>query len=363
MLIADRNGMMVRRGEIEILPRSYMKVIIPTDAYDFRLNYAGSGTVIDWGDGATTTPTSSPAQHTYTAGEYTIEISDACTSFECPASYGRTTITEVGFGNRVTSLADGAYNGATSLIKIACAPSVAYAVNNAFNNCTNLDWVCDFPLLNLAENRFAFLPRPSRQISYMGTFASQKYPCGTSGYSFYICVLTGDPNDMVAQLPSLLYTGSGSTILQNLKVRRIWLPSVKTINIDAFYNLPNLYGVYAPNTTQISSSITRSSSQATNNPLGVTHLRLGHLVDGYTPELNRTLCWGGSENYLGVFMVDMTRAELADWLANLSVANFISQNAFNNKAICTDDPEWNTWNAWFEGGMQINSVPTFPLNR
>ena len=62
-------------------------------------------------------------------------------------------------------------------------------------------------------------------------------------------------------------------------------------------------------------------------------------------------------------MVDMTRAELADWLSTLSVANFISQSAFTQKAICTDDPEWEEWEEWFVNGMEIGDVPAFPLNR
>ena len=355
MLVGFRSGMMKVVKREPSLPRSYMRVTIPSDGFEFRLNFAGSGTVVDWGDDSVDMPSKSPAVHTYTAGSYDIEISDLCTRFECPVGYGRTEITEVGFGTNVTSIADGGYRNATSLVKIACAPSVSSAVNNTFNGCTALDWICDFSVLSLPSGRVDFLPVLNHQITHVGRFAVQQVPI------FYDAVMSASPYDMMDLLPALTSTKPNDNAAINYHIRRVSLPEATVIARDSFLKLPNLYGVYSPSCTKISACITRSSSSMNNNPLGVTHMRLGHLASN--PDIGRVLCWNGSENYLGVFMVDMTRAELSDWLSNLSVANFISQNAFEKKAICTDDAEWNTWNAWFEGGMEVSSAPAFPLDR
>ena len=360
MSIAARNAILAD-GAALTLPRSYMLVSIPSDNYDFRITFAGQNVKIKWGDGSSGTYSSSPATHSFAAGDYDIEIGDTCTRFECPESYGRTAITEVGFGQNVTYIDDGGYQNATSLVKIACAPSVSDAVNRAFKGCSALDWICDFPVLNLHPIRFDFLPFLNRQFSHIGYFSSQQAPG-----PFATPVMWGAKVDYMDLLPALtsITQGVGNFSRNNYYFRRIYFPLVEIIENDSFYGYPNLYGVYCPKCSAINACLTRSSSRMNNNPLGVTHIRLGHLSASYTPGFtNRGLCWGGSENYLGVFMVDMTRAELSTWLSTFAVPNFISQSAFTQKAICTDDPEWSTWDAWFAGGMELADVPTFPLNR
>lgn len=358
MLIGARNAILAG-GAALTLPRSYMLVSIPSDNYDFQITFAGQNVKIKWGDGSSGTYSSSPATHSFAAGDYDIEIGDTCTRFECPESYGRTAITEVGFGSNVTFIADHGYMNATSLVKIACAPSVSEAVNNTFKGCSALDWICDFPLINMSSIRFDFLPALSRQFSHVGCFSSQQAP-----WSIYSVVMGQSPVDHMNLMPAITETAAGNYNLLNYYIRRVSFPLAELVAIDGMYGLPNLYGVYCPNCSKINSCITRNSSQMNNNPLGVTHIRLGHLSASYTPALtDRGLCWEGSENYLGVFMVDMTRTELSTWLSTFAVPNFISQSAFSQKAICTDDPEWSTWDAWFAGGMELADVPTFPLNR
>lgn len=320
--ISAKEISLTTKGE-KPFPRSYCIVRIPSDDYDFRLNFAGKNIKVDWGDGTKGTYVSTPAQHTFAAGEYDIEIDSKCTRFESPVDNGRKTIIEVGFGPNVTSIADAGYQNATSLVTIACAPSVATAVNHTFAGCMSLDWVCDFPILNTGQ-RESFLPTPSRQFSHIGRFSSQQ-----SGWPIYGQIIGACSQDLCDMMPSITDTYfPGIVTVVNYHIRRVSLPSITFISRDAFYILPNLYAVYSPKCQQINSCLTRRSSSMNNNPLGVTHLRLGHLNTNYTPSYSRTLCWGGNEKYLGVFMVDMTRTELADWLSTLSVANFISQSAF-----------------------------------
>lgn len=100
------------------------------------------------------------------------------------------------------------------------------------------------------------------------------------------------------------------------------------------------------------------------------HMRYGHLSD-FNPHNSSYPLINSNQTVrnkgLGVILVNSTRSELSSTLNSLQT-KFGFRCMFNDdmmtkNVICNDDPEWTTWNSWFDNGCIPEQVPQFPLNR
>lgn len=247
MLIAHRNGMMVRKEDLTKYPGTVFIVTMgDNETFSFPIGCA-SLTTVNWGDGAKTDYTGGPTiSHTYAlAGTYTIKITDTV------SRYGQINDIAKNFPLQIVKFGDSPaiiygyafrwYYGLTSVGNFAGVTDMSYSVySSSFLECTSLTSIGAAPNLTSIPSS-----------SFSGCSALNKI-------GKYVAVTS---------LGSYCFTGTSAL---SIEVENDIFPSVTSMGTSAFRE-SGITSAYFPSLTTISNP---SGIEGSNTFRGSTHLKI-----------------------------------------------------------------------------------------